>query len=184
MTRLTPRPATPDAREDTAMTAPDLPTRRGPRPRTTAPTREHPFPHQQLDQRAPEHLQEELFQRTSRLPGVRVGRSLVSLPESRAFHLAADAAGGPREAFQRRTEFAHIHTDNDGSLHLTLPPALYAEVLATGWGEPHPVSGTMMLFGPRDPDELEVAWRILQASWRWAHTGRATAAEQGEGVVP
>lgn len=166
------------------MTTPDLPARRGPRPHTTAPTREHPFPHQQLDQRAPEHLQEELFQRASQLPGVRVGRSLVSLPESRAFHLDAEAAGGPREAFQRRTEFAHIHTDNDGSLHLTLPPELYEQVLATGWGEPHPVSGTMMLFGPRDPEELEVAWQILQASWRWAHTGQATAAEPGEQVVP
>ena len=164
------------------MTTPDLPIRRGPRPHTTAPTREHPFPHQQIDQRAPEQLQEQLFQRASRLPDVRVGRSLVSLPESRAFHLEADAAGGPREAFQRRTEFAHIHTDNDGSLHLTLPPQLYEQVLATGWGEPHPVSGTMMLFGPRDAEELEVAWQILEASWRWAHTGQTTATEPDEGV--
>lgn len=153
------------------MTTFSLPARSGDRPRTTAPTRDHPFPHQQIDQRAPEHLQEELFQRAIRLPGVRVGRSLVSLPESRAFHLEADAVGGPRTAFQRGTEFAHIHTDNDGSLHLTLPPALYEEVLATGWGEPHPVSGTMMLFGPRDAGEVEVAWTILEASWRWAHDG-------------
>ena len=151
-----------------------LPTRQGPRPETTSPTRDHPFPHQQLDQRAPEDLQEELFQRATRLPGVVVGRSLVSLPESRAFHLDEGHANGPREAFQRRAEFAHIHTDNDGSLHLTLPPDLYAEVLATGWGEPHPVSGTMMLFGPRDHDELEVAWRIREGSWRWAHDGQTT----------
>jgi phospholipase/carboxylesterase len=160
------------------MNAPDLPQRPGPRPQTTSPTREHPFPHQQLDQQAPEHLQEELFQRASRLPGVRVGRSLVSLPESRAFHLEPEAAGGPVAAFQRGTEFAHIHTDNDNSLHLTLPPDLYAEVLDKGWGEPHPVSGTMMLFGPRDDHELEVAWQILQASWRWAHTGH-TPSDQG-----
>ncbi len=152
----------------------DLPTRSGDRPQTTAPTRDHPFPHQQIDQRAPEDLQEQLFQRAIRLPGVRVGRSLVSLPESRAFHLEADAVGGPSAAFQRGTEFAHIHTDNDGSLHLTLPPDLYTEVLDTGWGEPHPVSGTMMLFGPRDEDEVEVAWTILEASWRWAHDGIAT----------
>lgn len=148
------------------MTA--LPRRPGDAPRTTAPTRQRPFPHQQIDQRAPVEMQELLFQRAARLPGVRVGRSLVSLPESRAFHLAEDMARGPAEAFQRRTEFAHIHTDNDGSLHLTLPPDLYDEVLAAGWGEPHPISGTMMLFGPRDEEELEVAWRILEASWRWA----------------
>lgn len=150
-----------------------LPRRPGPRPRTTAPTRERPFPHQQLEQLAPEQFQEVLFQRAAGLPHVWVGRSLVSLPESRAFHLHADAAYGPPVAFQRKTEFAHIHTDNDGSLHLTLPPGLYDEVLATGWGEPHPVSGTMMLFGPRDDEEVEVAWVVLQASWRWAATGQA-----------
>ncbi len=153
------------------MTA--LPTRTGDAPRTTAPTRERPFPHQQVDQHAPVEMQELLFQRAARLPGVRVGRSLVSLPESRAFHLDEELARGPAAAFQRRTEFAHIHTDNDGSLHLTLPPDLYDEVLATGWGEPHPISGTMMLFGPRDEVELEVAWRILEASWRWA-TGQVS----------
>lgn len=153
-----------------------LPPREGARPRTTAPTHDNPFPHQQIDQRAPEDLQEELFQRASRLPGVVVGRSLVSLPESRAFHLDTESAGGPPEAFQRGREFAHIHTDNDGSLHLTLPPDLYAEVREKGWGEPHPVSGTMMLFGPRDPGELEVAWQVLHASWQWAYSGLAASA--------
>lgn len=148
------------------MTA--LPPRAGDAPLTTASTRERPFPHQQIDQHAPVEMRELLFQRAAHLPGVRVGRSLVSLPESRAFHLAEDHARGPAAAFQRGTEFAHIHTDNDGSLHLTLPPDLYDEVRAAGWGEPHPVSGTMMLFGPRDEDELEIAWRILEASWRWA----------------
>ncbi len=158
----------------------NLPARQGPRPATTSPTHDHPFPHQQMDQRAPEDLQEELFQRAARLPDVIVGRSLVSLPESRAFHLDSEHAKGPREAFQRRTEFAHIHTDNDGSLHLTLPPDLYAEVVDAGWGEPHPISGTMMLFGPRDQEELEVAWRILEASWRWAHHGQSTPVDGPE----
>lgn len=162
------------------MSSSQLPIRDGERPRTTSPTRDNPFPHQQIDQRAPEHLQEALFQRASRLPDVRVGRSLVSLPESRAFHLEPGAAGGPAAAFQRGTEFAHIHTDNDNSLHLTLPPDLYTEVLEKGWGEPHPVSGTMMLFGPRDDDELEVAWQILQASWSWARGGQTSPADSGD----
>ena len=162
------------------MTTFELPNRSGARPRTTAPTRDDPFPHQQLDQRAPEHLQEALFQRARRLGDVRVGRSLVSLPQSRAFHLEPGAVGGPAAAFQRGTEFAHIHTGNDGSLHLTLPPQLYAEVLRAGWGEPHPISGTMMLFGPRDEGELRIAWRILEASWSWARRGQTTPALDGE----
>lgn len=145
-----------------------VPHREGDRPTTSRPSAEHPFPHQQLDQNAPPAVQEALFQRVVELPGITVGRSLVSLPDARAFHLDKELARGPRAAFQRGTEFAHIHGDYDGSLHLTLPPDLYERVLEAGWGEPHPVSGTMMLFGPRDDAELELVWQIVHASYRYA----------------
>lgn len=146
----------------------DLPERAGPAPTTTQPSSDDPFPHQQTDQNAPTELQEALFDRARRLPGITVGDSLISVPGARAFHLNAEVAEGPPEAFQRRTEFAHLHPAHDGSLHLTLPPAIYGAVLDAGWGVPHPVSGTMMVFGPRDTDELEVVWEILQASYRYA----------------
>ena len=145
-----------------------IPTRRGERPTTTSPTPAHPRPHQQVDQIAPDALQDELFARASRLPHVQVGKSLISLPDARAFHLESAAAQGPAQAFQRRTEFAHIHGAYDGSLHLTLPPDVYQQVLDTGWGEPHPLSKTMMLFGPRDADELETVWQIVLASYHYA----------------
>jgi uncharacterized protein (TIGR00369 family) len=61
-----------------------------------------------------------------------------------------------------------LHPEHDGSLHLNLPPALYDEVLRAGWGEPHPISGTMLLFGPRDEVELEIVWRLVRASYDWA----------------
>ncbi|HSJ27832.1 MAG TPA: luciferase family protein [Acidimicrobiia bacterium] len=115
-------------------------------------------------------MQEALYRRIIELPGITVGRSLVSLPDARAFHLDAKLAHGPRSAFQRGTEFAHIHAAYDGSLHLTLPPALYDRVLETGWGEPHPVSGTMMLFGPRTGDELDIVWGIVRKSYHYATT--------------
>jgi hypothetical protein len=123
---------------------------------------------QQLSQHAPPELQEELFRRAAGLPDVRVGPSKVSVPGARAFHLDPSKATGPRAAFQRDTEFAHLHPPYDGSLHLTMPEDVYATVLDAGWGEPHPISGTMMVFGPRDADELEVVWRILEASHAWA----------------
>lgn len=145
-----------------------IPARDGDRPTTTKPTSDRPFPHQQVDQNAPTDMQEALFERASALTGVTVGKSLVSLPESRAFHLTAEYASGPRSAFQRGHEFAHIHPSSDGSLHLTLPPDTYEAVLAAGWGEPHPVSGTMMVYGPRNPAELEVVWEIVQTSYRFA----------------
>jgi hypothetical protein len=153
-----------------------LPVRPGSKPATTQPTRETPSPHSQLDQRAPVSLQEQLFERAVALPGVIVGPSCVSVPGARAFQLAESFAKGPPEAFQCEREFAHIHPHHDGSLHLTLPRGAYAEVLDKGWGEPHPISGTMMLFGPRDDHELEIAWRIFETSYAFAR-GSETASK-------
>jgi phospholipase/carboxylesterase len=113
-------------------------------------------------------LQEELFRRARALDGVRVGESLVSVPGARAFHLHEDFAHGPRDSFQRGREFAHLHPGHDGSLHLTLQPDVYREVLAKGWGEPHPVSGTMMIWGPRSEEELEVIWSLVRSSYLYA----------------
>jgi phospholipase/carboxylesterase len=146
----------------------DLPKRRGPKPETTRPTREERKPHKQLTQNAPGDLQEELLERVRQLTNVSIGDSLVSVPGARAFHLFEESARGPREAFQAGREFAHLHPAEDGSLHMTLPPGLYAEVLATGWGEPHPLSGTMLVWGPRDTDELEVVWRLVKSSYAYA----------------
>ena len=147
---------------------PPLPARRGPAPELTRPTPEDPHPHQQLSQNSPVEVQEALFERARALPGVIVADSCVSVPGARAFHLDPGLARGPGDAFQCGTEFAHLHPPHDGSLHLTLPPGAYGEVRAKGWGEPHPISGTMMLFGPRDAEELEVAWQVLLRSYRFA----------------
>jgi hypothetical protein len=113
-------------------------------------------------------MQEKLFARAASLAGVSVGDSLVSVPGARAFHLDPGLARGPAQAFQRGREFAHLHPVHDGSLHLTLPPDIYEEVLAKGWGEPHPVSGTMMVWGPRNDEELDVVWRLVHASYAYA----------------
>ncbi|PTL78799.1 luciferase family protein [Vitiosangium sp. GDMCC 1.1324] len=122
----------------------------------------------QLTQQAPPTLQEELFTRASALPDVEVAPSLVSVPGARAFVLRPEAARGPREAFQAGTEFAHIHPADDGSLHMKLPPALAEQVYQEGWGVPHPRSGTPLVYGPRDPAELEVVWQLLLRSHAWA----------------
>jgi phospholipase/carboxylesterase len=51
---------------------------------------------------------------------------------------------------------------------MTLPPELADEAFEKGWGEPHPYSGTPLIYGPRDEHELEVVWRLLQASYEFA----------------
>lgn len=140
-----------------------LPARAGARPRTN-----HGMPHAQLDQTAPPSMQEALFARAAALPGVSVGRSLVSVPGARAFHLDAARVRGPT---MTHGEFAHLHPSNDGSLHLSLPPALAREACAQGWAEPHPIAALrgdpslVMVYGPRDEAELEVVWALVRASW-------------------
>ena len=142
-----------------------LPRRPGPRPHTR---RRDGAAHVQLSQNAPVELQEKLFERACALPGVFTGESLVSVPGARALFLDESLAEGPEEAFQAGTEFAHVHPARDGSLHLTLPAGMVGEVEEKGWGERHPVSPSVMVYGPRDEFELEVVWRLLRASYRFA----------------
>jgi hypothetical protein len=160
----------------TITTSVNLPVRRGPPPLVRRPTAERPGPHQQLTQNAPRELQEALFALGRSLPGVTTGRSLVSLPGARAFFLDPALAQGPEAAFQAGTEFAHIHAPFDGSLHVTLPEQAAREVVARGWGEPHPVQKGLLIYGPRDEQELAVAWQLLRVSHVFA-CGAWTEAE-------
>ena len=142
-----------------------VPRRPGTRPRTR---RRDGAAHAQLSQNAPVERHEKLFERARALPGVITGESLVSVPGARALFLDESLAEGPEEAFQAGTEFAHIHPAYDGSLHLTLPALLVREVEDKGWGERHPVSPSVMVYGPREKFELEVVWRLLRASYQVA----------------
>ncbi len=145
--------------------------RPGPRPRTT-PTN----PHTQLDQNAPPHLQEQVFALARSLPGVATGPSAISVPGARAFCLPdCGGAGVRREAFMIECEFAHIHPPRDGSLHMTLPPAIVDAVVENGWAELHPLAGKhglpsniVMVYGPRDEAELAVVGDLLRASHSFA----------------
>lgn len=98
--------------------------------------------------------------------------SLVSVPGAIAFVLDEAVAGGPPEAFQAGREFAHLHPEDDGSLHMTLPAAVAREVFEKGWGEPHPASGTPLVYAPRDEAELKVVRRLLRSSYDYA-TGKS-----------
>jgi luciferase-like monooxygenase len=147
-----------------------LPPRSGDRPKTGP-----EIPHQQLSQNAPLPLQEELWQRMTRLEGVHPGRSYVSLPDTRALHLDPRLASGPRDAFFAGTEFAHLHGPSDGSLHLMLPVSVASDAIEKGWSELHPVARRgaapptlVMLYGPRDEAELETVWQLVQTSYAFA----------------
>ena len=143
--------------------------RTGPRPSTT-PTN----PHTQLTQNAPIDLQERLFAVASSLAGVVAGPSAVSVPGARAFHLPA-CSHGKHDAFMVGREFAHLHPPSDGSLHMVLAPNVVAGVIENGWAERHPLAGRhglpaniVMVYGPRDEEELAVVADLVRASHNFA----------------
>jgi phospholipase/carboxylesterase len=146
-----------------------LPERDGPRPQVSTKT-----PQEQLTQNSPPALQQELYARLSCLPGVVTRPSAISVPGARAFTLADGS--GPQDAFlvPQAGEFAHLHPNHDGSLHVALPPAMATDVVAKGWGVAHPLAGLrvtpgmVMVFGPRTSHELDVVAAIVGFSHDWA----------------
>jgi len=110
----------------------------------------------------------------SGLPGVRVGQSYVSVPGARAFHLDGAHPTVP-SAFMVEHEFAHLHPSSDGSLHAAVPPEHVELAISNGWAERHPLAGRyglpgniVMIYGPRDADELATVTELLDLSHRYA----------------
>lgn len=149
--------------------APPLPPRRGTTP-TTTPTN----PHTQLDQQPPDDsLRDQLALRLFALPDVEERPTRISVPGARALWLRDNVPAGPPEAFMIEREFAHLHPGRDHSLHAVLPVELAQAAIDTGWAELHPVARrglipptTVMLYAPRDQEELDVIYGLLLASYQ------------------
>ncbi|MEO5664958.1 MAG: luciferase family protein [Nocardioides sp.] len=147
-----------------------LPQREGDRPQV-----HFRIPQTQLTDNSPSHLQEALFERISGLDGITSGPSMISVPGARGF--VAPEADGPDDAFlvAEGKEFAHLHPEHDGSLHLALPLDLAGDAIARGWAQSHMWAGVrlspgfLMVYGPRDDAELGVVTGIVEASYRYAH---------------
>lgn len=144
--------------------------RSGARPKTY-----YAIPHHQLDQTPEPGLYTSLVERFLALPNTTNGPSLISVPGARALFLC----DGPcnERAFLRGREFAHVHPPEDGSFHMVLSPEDCEHVLATGWGELHPLAArgqiektTVMVYAPRDEAEVETVLAITGAAQRFAMT--------------
>jgi phospholipase/carboxylesterase len=161
----------PDAGPTTWVALPDgvLPLRRGSRPEVTA----H-IPQSQRSDNATAALQERLFARLAALAGVSTGQSAISVPGARGFFVGAPQGPGDAFLFQSAGEFAHLHPADDGSLHLALPPALAADAITRGWAVAHPLAGIrltpgmVLVYGPRDDQELETVAGIVTTAHAWA----------------
>ena len=152
-----------------------LPRRSGPRP-TTTPTN----PHTQLDQQPTDPtVNSRLATRVFGLTGVQERESAISVPGARALWLDESMPTGPPEAFLIGREFAHLHPGEDQSLHAMLPPDLVDGAVEAGWAEQHPVArrglipaNAVMLYAPRDDEELEVVAGLVEAAHAFASGAR------------
>lgn len=142
------------------------------------------MPHQQLDQQPEDSSpREALARRVFALPGVVEEGSGVSVPGARALVLEAGAARGPDSSFMVGREFAHLHPSPDESLHVVLPREVAAAAIDAGWAEPHPLAARMrgpsiavMVFAPRNDEEVGVVAGLVDASYRYATGAEEPAA--------
>lgn len=147
----------------------ELPQRAGTRPEVS-----WTIPQQQESQNAPAHLQERLFDELRTLAGVEVGPSRISVPGARGLTLREGSPDPQAWLVPQVGEFAHLHPEHDGSMHLVLPPDLAADLVTQGWGRPHMWAGSrlspgfVMVFGPRDEAELAIVLGIVAASHAYA----------------
>jgi len=89
--------------------------------------------------------------------------------------LKDSASGNPSIVSVSHAEIGHIHKI-DGSMHLILSPSDTKEVIEKGWGELHGLAGAnskaaktyMMIYSPRDENELAVTRQILEAAVKYA----------------
>lgn len=81
---------------------------------------------------------------------------------------------------QIKNEIGHIHVDGDNAGHFIFSPEDHKAILAARWGITHPMAGqkfgkpgsqitvphtNTLIFSPRDPEELETFWTLLQRSY-------------------
>jgi hypothetical protein len=148
-----------------------LQARAGTRPTTTS-----SIPHSQRDQQpADSRYLDVVLAEAGAWPGVVHDRSGISVEGARALLLADGMPSGPSEAFMVGREFCHGHAQGDRSLHLTLPVELARSIEEAAWVEPHFLVLTgqlppthVMLYAPRDDDEVAIALEIVRASYLFA----------------
>ncbi|KAL7272410.1 hypothetical protein RUND412_004786 [Rhizina undulata] len=163
--------------------------RRGERPRTGV----HPVPHRQVEG-IPEGRVRELT--AALLPRIHASHpTTLSLTTSlHERHLPAlfihPSLQTPHPvAADAWREIAHVHSNADCSLHVILAPQDCREVIRKGWGERHPCSGRvkglpkeyLMVYAPRDEEEVEVVAAILEAAVGFMVGEGAKGGSGGEG---
>ncbi|KAL7416830.1 hypothetical protein BDY24DRAFT_412318 [Mrakia frigida] len=165
----------------------DLPERRGPRPTVIG----RPVPHRHWGEQQPAAVTEAVSSYRSRL--ARLNPTLL-VERTSNLERAGPSLGlhpevlTPREGKKftdkwGKGEVVHVH-ENDRSLHVALSPLDAANVIQVGWGERFPLAGLLsfvpvgyvMIYAPRDLEEVEIVNKVVLASCRW-YTGEEVVDE-------
>lgn len=146
-----------------------LPQRAGPAPQV------HPGPPQHQIEQHPERAQWRAMRAlVEGWTSADKGATLRGVPGTLGLFLPRSRKGAGEHAFLIGREFAHHHPD-DGGLHMTLPRDWCDAVVAQGWGEPHTWAGrptvsplTVLVYAPRNADEIEIVRQLLAISEAFA----------------
>ena len=99
--------------------------------------------------------------------------TLISVPSSRALWLDESIPAAHEDAFMPPSgsrEFCHLH--EDGSFHAVVANAVEDEILAKRWGVRHMYYERgvkeVLVYAPRNEEELSVAKRIISMSYLYA----------------
>ena len=146
-----------------------LPTRAGKQPITG----QQP-PQLQFSDQSPDHIRQALKDwMFSNIPHTREHDTLISVPSSRALWLDEAITPAHQDAFMPPAgsrEFCHLH--QDGSIHTVLSEEAEEEILQKKWGLRHPWYNKgvkeILVYAPRDNDELRVLKQVIVQSYRYA----------------
>lgn len=144
-----------------------LPARNSPTPSTT-----NSVPHVQIGVTADPEISAELLLQVSKIPGVEIRETVISLPGAKGFWINENVTIARPQVIVGGREFAHMHPD--GSLHASLSPDLAKEAVELGWATYHPWAdqrsgweGFVMIYTPGSNDELEVVFRLVSQSYNF-----------------
>jgi len=109
----------------------------------------------------------------STFPNVQEHDTLISVPSSRALWLDREIPAAHDDAFMpppNSREFCHLH--EDGSFHTVVDVSVEDEILEKQWGVRHMYYDRgvkeVLVYAPRNDEELIVAKRIIVESYRYA----------------
>jgi hypothetical protein len=109
----------------------------------------------------------------STFPNVIEHDTAISVPTSRALWLDEGVSAAHDDAFMPTPgsrEFCHLH--QDGSFHAVVDVAIENEILEKQWGVRHMYYHRgvkeMLIYAPRNHDELIVSKKIIAESYRYA----------------